>query len=251
MIWPHLSWAVHFSNSSGLPAWAWRSCVCKRPAASSTAVACLAMAELEHLFFLCGRTAASAPYQQWILPGCAVCLKAPCDLRSVYPAQLSPVQCVGTPKPAPNSTEATCLAVARDLQREARQWRDTQFSDWSARTLDSLGSIKMDQSGKLMDMDSRDGRIRLHYNENLVTLLRQVSTGKLSGQLSSIRIDHSGAQMNKDALKGCIGLHHNDPLMTPLRQVDFKEHRDESDCVRKLALGKQEICFTEDWPGSL
>ena len=38
----------------------------------------------------------------------------------------------------------------------------------------SLGVIKMDQSGKLRDIDSRDGRIRLHYNENLVTLLRQV-----------------------------------------------------------------------------
>ena len=92
--------------------------------------------------------------------------------------------------------------MARDLQREARQWRDTRFSDWSAHTLDSLGSIKVDQSGKLMDMDSRDGRIRLHYNENLVTLLRQVSTWRLSGHLSSIRIDQSGAQMDSDALDG-------------------------------------------------
>ena len=46
-----------------------------------------------------------------------------------------------------------------------------------------------------MDMDSRDGRIRLHYNENLVTLLRQVSNAMLSGYLSSIRSDQSGAQI--------------------------------------------------------
>ena len=122
-------------------------------------------------------------------------LQTPCRLRCVHPARLSPVQRAGTPQPAPNSTAASCLAVARDLQREARQWRDTQFSDWNAHTLDSLGSIKVDQSGKLMDMDSRDGRIRLHYNENLVTLLRQVSNAMLCGYLSSIRLDQSGAQI--------------------------------------------------------
>ena len=85
--------------------------------------------------------------------------------------------------------------MARDLQREARQWRDAQFSEWSARTLDSLGSIKVDQSGKLMDMDSRDGRIRLHYNENLVTLLRQVNHGMLNWHLSSMRLDQSRVQI--------------------------------------------------------
>ncbi len=50
-----------------------------------------------------------------------------------------------------------------------------RFTDWNDMTMDKLGNIKMDQSGKLMDMDSRDGRIKLHYNEDLVVLLREVS----------------------------------------------------------------------------
>ncbi len=41
-------------------------------------------------------------------------------------------------------------------------------------TVEKLSNIKMDQSGKLMDMDSRNGRIKLHYNEDLVVLLREV-----------------------------------------------------------------------------
>ena len=125
-------------------------------------------------------------------------MQMPCGLRPAHPARLSPVHRAGTPQPASDSAEASCLAVARDLQREARQWRDTQFSDWTARTLDSLGSIKVDQSGKLMNMDSRDGRIRLHYNENLVTLLRQVSNEMLSGHLSSIRSTRAGHRQAAD-----------------------------------------------------
>ena len=140
-------------------------------------------------FFLGSQRLLSVAFHLALQPA----LQTPCELRLVHLAQLSPVQRAGTPQPAPNSTEASCLAVARDLQREARQWRDTQFSDWSARTMDSLGSIKVDQSGKLMDMDSRDGRIRLHYNENLVTLLRQVGIEVLTGHLGSLRFDQIGS----------------------------------------------------------
>lgn len=69
----------------------------------------------------------------------------------------------------------TCQAVGKDLLKELQAWKQLRFSDWSSATGDKLQDIKMDQSGKLMDMDSHDGRIKLHYNEELVVLLREVS----------------------------------------------------------------------------
>lgn len=69
----------------------------------------------------------------------------------------------------------TCQAVGKDLLKELQTWKQMRFSDWSRDTVDKVQDIKMDQSGKLMDMDSHDGRIKLHYNEELVVLLREVS----------------------------------------------------------------------------
>lgn len=68
----------------------------------------------------------------------------------------------------------TCQAVSKDLLKEVQAWKQMRFSEWSTATMDRLQDIKMDQSGKLMDMDSHDGRIKLHYNEELVVLLREV-----------------------------------------------------------------------------
>lgn len=67
-----------------------------------------------------------------------------------------------------------CQAVARDLLRELQVWKDSRFADWTQLTMDKLGDIKVDKSGKLMDMNSEDGRIELHYNDELVVLLREV-----------------------------------------------------------------------------
>ena len=75
---------------------------------------------------------------------------------------------------AHNAVVLACQAVAKDLVKELQAWRQTCFSEWNAMTVDKLSNIKMDQSGKLMDMDSRNGRIKLHYNEDLVVLLREV-----------------------------------------------------------------------------
>ena len=45
--------------------------------------------------------------------------------------------------------------------------------------MDKLGNIKVDKSGKLMDMNSQDGRIELHYNDELVVLLREVRCSQI------------------------------------------------------------------------
>ena len=68
-----------------------------------------------------------------------------------------------------------CQALAQDLLKELQAWKHSQFAEWSGDTHDKLSSIRMDQSGRLMDMGSRDGRIELHYNDELVTMLREVS----------------------------------------------------------------------------
>ncbi len=75
---------------------------------------------------------------------------------------------------AHNAAVLACQAVAKDLVKELQAWKQTCFSEWNATTVDKLSNIKMDQSGKLMDMDNRNGRIKLHYNEDLVVLLREV-----------------------------------------------------------------------------
>ena len=67
-----------------------------------------------------------------------------------------------------------CQAVAKGLLKDLQGWKESCFADWTQLTLDKLGDIKVDKSGKLMDMDSQDGRIELHYNDELVVLLREV-----------------------------------------------------------------------------
>lgn len=88
---------------------------------------------------------------------------------------------------AHNAAVLACQAVAKDLVKELQAWKQTCLSEWNATTVDKLSNIKMDQSGKLMDMDSRNGRIKLHYNEDLVVLLREVRQrckALLSGEAS-------------------------------------------------------------------
>lgn len=67
-----------------------------------------------------------------------------------------------------------CQAVAKDLLKELQVWKDTCFKEWTQLTMDKLGNIKVDKSGQLMDMNIQDGRIQLHYNDELVVLLREV-----------------------------------------------------------------------------
>ena len=73
-----------------------------------------------------------------------------------------------------NAAVLACQAIAKDLLKELQAWKQMRFKDWEDMTMEKLGYMKVDQTGKLMDMDSRDGHIKLHYNEDLVVLLREV-----------------------------------------------------------------------------
>ena len=62
---------------------------------------------------------------------------------------------------------------------DLQAWKASCFAEWTQSTVDKLGDIKVDKSGKLMDMNSRDGRIELHYNDELVVLLREVRCSQI------------------------------------------------------------------------
>ena len=64
---------------------------------------------------------------------------------------------------------------AKHLLREIDNLRKTLFKDWQEGIVDRLGEFKLDLGSKLMDLDSSStGQVKLHYNSELVSLLREV-----------------------------------------------------------------------------
>ncbi|XP_041357041.1 cytoplasmic dynein 2 heavy chain 1-like isoform X2 [Gigantopelta aegis] len=73
---------------------------------------------------------------------------------------------------------------ALDLLEELQNWRRDQFDEW-AREIQSLiedtrQPLSLETNGRLMDLNHKDGKLRVNYSDRLVTLLREVR------QLSSI-----------------------------------------------------------------
>ncbi|CAL1541204.1 unnamed protein product [Lymnaea stagnalis] len=70
------------------------------------------------------------------------------------------------------------------LKEDLQTWRRDQFDEWS-REIQSLiedqrKPLSLETSGRLMELNHKDGKLRVNYSERLVTLLREVR------QLSSI-----------------------------------------------------------------
>ena len=64
---------------------------------------------------------------------------------------------------------------AKHLLREIDNLRKMLFKDWQEGIVDRLGEFKLDLGSKLMDLDSSStGQVKLHYNSELVSLLREV-----------------------------------------------------------------------------
>ncbi|KAK9815706.1 hypothetical protein WJX72_008353 [[Myrmecia] bisecta] len=80
----------------------------------------------------------------------------------------------GSTRSQVGESAASTEAVAVDLRRELREWKDAQFKGWQAGTMDQLDEIKLDPSGRLLQVDPNTGHINLHYSEQLVVLLREV-----------------------------------------------------------------------------
>ena len=64
---------------------------------------------------------------------------------------------------------------SKELLREIVELKKQFFDYWQEGIVDRLGEFKLDLGSKLMDLDSSDtGHVKLHYNSELVSLLREV-----------------------------------------------------------------------------
>ncbi|XP_055895255.1 cytoplasmic dynein 2 heavy chain 1-like isoform X1 [Biomphalaria glabrata] len=71
-----------------------------------------------------------------------------------------------------------------NLKEDLQNWRRDQFDEWSQEIQslieDQHKPLSLETSGKLMELNHKDGKLRVNYSDRLVTLLREVR------QLSSI-----------------------------------------------------------------
>lgn len=74
--------------------------------------------------------------------------------------------------------DSSFLKNSMEIQNEIIKYKDDQFADWCAETLQELekpdGVLALKRTGRLMDLDYTDGKLRVNYDDRLVTLLRQV-----------------------------------------------------------------------------
>ncbi|KAK6172722.1 hypothetical protein SNE40_016326 [Patella caerulea] len=83
---------------------------------------------------------------------------------------------------------------AQDLRDELQNWRREQFDEWS-REMQSLiedtrQPISLETNGRLMELNTVDGKLRVNYSERLVTLLREVRQLSAIGFAVPAKIQH-------------------------------------------------------------
>uniref|UniRef100_W5K866 Cytoplasmic dynein 2 heavy chain 1 n=1 Tax=Astyanax mexicanus TaxID=7994 RepID=W5K866_ASTMX len=61
-----------------------------------------------------------------------------------------------------------------DLQEQLKVYEQEQFEDWSRDLLSGLADPKSGISNRVMELDHMDGKLKIHYSERLVSLLREV-----------------------------------------------------------------------------
>uniref|UniRef100_A0A4W3JMF3 Cytoplasmic dynein 2 heavy chain 1 n=1 Tax=Callorhinchus milii TaxID=7868 RepID=A0A4W3JMF3_CALMI len=61
-----------------------------------------------------------------------------------------------------------------ELLDQLRSYEQDQFDDWSRDILSSVSDPKAGISGQVMELDHSDGKLKIHYSDRLVTLLREV-----------------------------------------------------------------------------
>ena len=82
-----------------------------------------------------------------------------------------------------------------ELKDELYEYQKEQFDGWSRQTLGAIEnraeSLSLETSGRLMELGKRDGKLRVHYSERLVTLLREVRQLLAFGFPVSAKIQHT------------------------------------------------------------
>ena len=72
----------------------------------------------------------------------------------------------------------TFYREAVELKDELYDYQKEQFDGWSRQTLAAIesktGSLSLETSGRLMELGQKDGKMRVHYSNRLVSLLREV-----------------------------------------------------------------------------
>uniref|UniRef100_H2M4S9 Cytoplasmic dynein 2 heavy chain 1 n=1 Tax=Oryzias latipes TaxID=8090 RepID=H2M4S9_ORYLA len=68
----------------------------------------------------------------------------------------------------------TFVHFCDDLSEVLKAYEQEQFEDWSRDILSGLADPKSGISSRVMDLDHADGRLKIHYSDRLVSLLREV-----------------------------------------------------------------------------
>ncbi|CAF4466666.1 unnamed protein product, partial [Adineta steineri] len=79
---------------------------------------------------------------------------------------------------------ARVASSAKQLKQDIIKWRKDKFKEWCQDTIraidDPSQALSLETSGRLMEIDSRDGKLRVLYGDRLTNLLNEVR------QLSSL-----------------------------------------------------------------
>ncbi|TPX70937.1 hypothetical protein SpCBS45565_g01524 [Spizellomyces sp. 'palustris'] len=68
--------------------------------------------------------------------------------------------------------------VSSEIYEDLRKYEKEQFAEWVADTEDAMedpgGLMSLKRTGRLMELDFSDGKLRVNYSDELVTLIREV-----------------------------------------------------------------------------
>ncbi|XP_071846316.1 cytoplasmic dynein 2 heavy chain 1-like isoform X2 [Apostichopus japonicus] len=95
-----------------------------------------------------------------------------------------------------------------DLSDELRNWCQDQFDSWSrevqAAIDDKRNSISLQMSGRLMEFETRNNELVVHYSDRLVTLMREVRQLQALGYPVAAKIQHTAGIAQKFYKHGVI-----------------------------------------------
>ncbi|XP_074620352.1 cytoplasmic dynein 2 heavy chain 1-like [Acropora palmata] len=97
---------------------------------------------------------------------------------------------------------------ASDLAEELQSYCKDQFEGWVSEMMTALDDPKkplsLQTSGRLMDLDHKDGKLRVHYGDRLVTLMREVRQLSALGFAVPAKIQQTSSTANKFYRHGMI-----------------------------------------------
>ncbi|KAM7436007.1 Cytoplasmic dynein 2 heavy chain 1 [Porites harrisoni] len=97
---------------------------------------------------------------------------------------------------------------ASDLAEELQSYCKDQFESWVSEMMTAIDDAKqplsLQTSGRLMDLDHRDGKLRVHYGDRLVTLMREVRQLSALGFSVPAKIQQTASTANKFYRHGMI-----------------------------------------------